>query len=122
MHGQTSRSSHPEVFLGKCILKTYSKLTKEHPCRSAMLINLQCNFIEITLWHGCSPVNLLRIFRIPFLKNTSGRLLLKIHEFLYLKDTKYQSYTNADLKICKFLCLFMKIICQSFTLKHLFLF
>ena len=35
-----------------------------------------CNFIEITLWHGCSPVNLLHIFRTPFPKNTSGWLLL----------------------------------------------
>ena len=28
------------------------------------------NFIEIVLRHGCSPVNLLDIFRTPFLKNT----------------------------------------------------
>ena len=28
-----------------------------------------------TLRHGCSPVSLLHIFRTPFLKNTSGRLL-----------------------------------------------
>ena len=35
------------------------------------------NFIEITLQHGCTPVNLLHIFRTPFLKNTSGGLLLK---------------------------------------------
>ena len=34
------------------------------------------NFIEIVLWHGCSPVNLLHIFRTPFSKNTSGGLLL----------------------------------------------
>ena len=34
------------------------------------------NFIEITLWHGCSPVNLLHIFRKPFLKDTSEWLLL----------------------------------------------
>ena len=40
------------------------------------LIELLCNFIEITLRHGCSPVNLLHIFRRPFFKNTSGRLLL----------------------------------------------
>ena len=33
-------------------------------------------FIEITLWHGYSPVNLLRIFRTLFPKNTSGWLLL----------------------------------------------
>ena len=34
-----------------------------------------CNFIEIALRHGCSPVNLLHIFRTPFPKNTSGWLL-----------------------------------------------
>ena len=37
---------------------------------------LFCNFIEITLWHGCSPVNLPHIFRTSFPKNTSGELLL----------------------------------------------
>ena len=37
---------------------------------------LQCNFIEIALWHGYSPVTLLRIFTTPFPKNTSGQLLL----------------------------------------------
>ena len=36
------------------------------------------NFIEITLWHGCSPVNLLHIFRTPFSKNTPGWLLLNL--------------------------------------------
>ena len=34
------------------------------------------NFIEIALWQGCSPINLLYIFRTPFPKNTSGGLLL----------------------------------------------
>ena len=33
---------------------------------------LQSNFIEITLWHERFPVNLLHLFRAPFLKNTSG--------------------------------------------------
>ena len=41
-----------------------------------ILIKLLCNFIEIPLRHGCSPVNLLHIFRIPFHKNTYGRLFL----------------------------------------------
>ena len=35
-----------------------------------------CNFIEIALWQGCSPVNLLHFFRTSFSKNTSGWLLL----------------------------------------------
>ena len=38
----------------------------------------KCDFIEIALWHGFSPVNLLHIFRTTFLKNISGWLLLSI--------------------------------------------
>ena len=51
---------------------------------SAFKTKLLCNFIEITLRHGCSPVYLLHIFRKPFPKNTSGELHL---DFLwgYLK-------------------------------------
>ena len=47
---------------------------EEHPCQSMTLIKLQSNFIEMTLRHGCSPVNLRHIFRTPFTKNTSGWL------------------------------------------------
>ena len=56
-------------------MKICSKFT-EDPCRDAISIKLQSNFIEITLRHGCSPVNLQHIFRTPFPKNTFGRLLL----------------------------------------------
>ena len=69
-------SSRPEVFLQKGVLKIWSKFTGEHPCRSATSIKSFCKFIEIALRHGCSPENLLHIFRTTFPKNTSGRLLL----------------------------------------------
>ena len=72
------RSSPPEVFLGKDVLKICSKFTGEHPCRSVISIKLLCNFIEIALRHGCSPVNLLHTFRTPFYKNTYGGLLLLV--------------------------------------------
>ena len=55
-------SSPPEVFLEKDVLITCSKFTRENPCRGVISIKLFCNFIEITLWHGCSPVHLLHIF------------------------------------------------------------
>ena len=72
------KSSHPEVFLGKGVLKICGIFTGTgvHPCRIAISIKLQSNFIEIALRHGCSLVNLLHIFRTPFLKNTSEWLLL----------------------------------------------
>ena len=57
----SNRSRPPGLFLRKGVLKTCSKFTVKN----------------LTLRHGCSPVNLLHIFRTPFHKNTSGRLLLK---------------------------------------------
>ena len=55
-----NRSSPPEVFC--------SKFTGEHLCRSVISIKLLCSFIENTLRHVCSPVNLMHIFRAPFFK------------------------------------------------------
>ena len=72
----TGRSSPPEVFLDKDVLKICSKFTGEYPCRSVISVKLLCNFIEITFRYGRSPVNLLHIFRTPFHKNTYGGLFL----------------------------------------------
>ena len=87
------RSSHPELLLGKGILKIYSKFIGANPCRSGISIKLQSNFIEIALRHGCSPVNLLHIFRTAFTKNNSGWLLLSfpkitlVHRKIFIKKT-----------------------------------
>ena len=61
------RSSRPEVFLRKGVLKI---------CRK-----FQCNFNKVAfqLRHGCSPVNLLHISRTPFPRKTFGCLLLNYH-------------------------------------------
>ena len=71
------RSSHPEVLLGKDVLKICSKFIGEHPCQSAISIILRSTFIEIALRLGCSPVNLLHIFRTPFPKNIFEGILCK---------------------------------------------
>ena len=65
------------MYLGKGVLKICSEFTGEDLCRSVIAIKLLCNFIEITLRHGCSPFNLLHIFRTLFPQDTSERLLLK---------------------------------------------
>ena len=64
------------VFLEEVVLKKCSKFTGEPPCQSEASIKLLSNFTEISLWHGCSPVNLLQIFRIRLTRSTSVRLLL----------------------------------------------
>ena len=81
------RSIHPEVFFEKDVQKICSKFTGENPCRGVISTKLLCNFIEITLRHECPPVNLLHIFRTPFIKNTSGRLLLfSVHNIISLSN------------------------------------
>ena len=74
---RNNRSSLPETFLRKGALKIYCKFTRELPYRSVISIKLLCNFIEITLRHGCSPINLMHIYKKSFPKKTTGGLLLK---------------------------------------------
>ena len=72
------------------VLKICSKFTGEHQCRRVISINLLYNFIEITLRHGCSSVNLLHISRTPFTKNTSEWFIHLINIlFRNLKPTRF---------------------------------
>ena len=105
---EISRSSRPEVFLVSGVLKIYSKFTGKHQCQSVISIKLLWNFIEITLRHGCSRVNLLHIFRIPFSKNTSGWLLLN-----QLTEAQLRRFFNCKkesmIKLLQFFLLFSAI-------------
>ena len=74
---QSGISSPPKVFLRKVVLILYNKFTGEHPCRSVISTKSLCIFIEITLRHGSSSVNLLSISRTPFPKNNFGKLPLE---------------------------------------------
>ena len=65
--------------------KRFSENTQQTYWRTLMpkcdfnRVTLQlCNFIETALRHGCSPTNLLHIFRTPFPRNTSRWLLLNV--------------------------------------------
>ena len=57
---------------------------------------MRSNFIEITLQHECSPVDLLQTFRTPFLKNTSKWLLLFIGNKKI--EMKFESYFFGHTK------------------------
>ena len=56
---------------------------------------MQINFIEIAVWHGCSPVNLLHIFSTPFPKNTSGW-----KKIMHFSPTKIESLLHEGWEVC----------------------
>ena len=91
------RSSRSEMFFRKVVLKICSKFTREQPSRSVIC---NCNFIEIALQHGCSPVDLLHIFRTLFLKNTSGRLLLIRCDTDFVFNGCFQTLNSHKSHIC----------------------
>ena len=72
------------------------------------------NFIEIALWHECSPVNLLHIFRAPFPKNTSGRLPLKFPK-IFKKEAIWPGKSIDDLHgfYSEFSDAFMTVVFQD---------
>ena len=78
--------------------------------------NMQSNFIEITVRHGCSPVNLLHIFRTPFSKNTSRWLLLNI----YKRNKK--TFYEESLHISIFFYVYIFISSISYKEAELFRF
>ena len=77
------------MFLGKGVLKIFSKFTGEHPCQGAISkkVALQLYGSRTLAW--CSPVNLLHIFRIPFPKNTTGVLLLIVQNIFYILEQSF---------------------------------
>ena len=53
-------------------------------------------FYKIELWHGCSPVNMLLIFRASFCKNTYEQLLLKFCE-IWWKNVKIDFISESGV-------------------------
>ena len=87
----------------KDVLKICNKVTGKHPCQSVISIKLLSNFIEIKLRHGCSPVNLLQIFKHPSLRaHLEGSFRIKkIGLQVWLFQLKLPSlwHLNSQLKL-----------------------
>ena len=94
------KSSPPEVFFGKHVLKICSIFTGEHSYRNVISIKFLCNFIEITLRRESSPVNLLLIFRKSFYNNTSGGLLLAFWKLITIIQVR--NLLSKPFNICSY--------------------
>ena len=87
------RSSHPQVFLWE----------GEHLCQSVISIKLQGTLLKSHFGMGVS-CKFLYIFRTPFLKNTSGWLLLNVfvkNSIRYFRSSRPEVFLGKSaLKIC----------------------
>ena len=74
------RSSHWRCFVKKGALINFVKSAKKHLCLR-LFFNEVTNLRSATLlkkrfWHRCFPANFAKFLRIPFVQNTSERLLI----------------------------------------------
>ena len=67
----------------------------------------KCSEAAVPSFHGCSPVNLLHIFRTPFPKNTFGWLLLNVPDKsvglrISLYEQIFPKENDKEMKFAKF--------------------
>ena len=72
------RSSHPEVFCKKGVLRNFAKLIGKYLCQSFFFNKVAglgpATLLKKRLWHRCFPVNFAKFLRTPFLTEYSGHL------------------------------------------------
>ena len=84
------RSSCPEVFYKKGVLRNLAKFTGKHLCQRLFFNKVAgCNLLKKSLWHRCFPVNFPKFLRTPFLQNSSGGCFCK------LQVNEKNSFTHA---------------------------
>ena len=75
---EINRSSRPEVFYKKGVLRNFAKFTGKHLCQSLRPATL----LKKRLWHRCFPVNFVKFLRTPFFTEHLWCLLLNKTETL----------------------------------------
>ena len=70
------RSSRPEMFCKKGILRNFPKFSGKHLCQGLFFNKVAGlrpgTLLKKRLWHRCFAVNFAKFLRIPFLQNTSS--------------------------------------------------
>ena len=96
------RSSPPEVFLGKGVLKICSKFTGEHPCRSLISIKLLCKkktFRGLLLFYAPWKHYFRRCKLVKLARN--GLIFLNFLCFYFMIDYILISYAFSQFSYIK---------------------
>ena len=83
------RSSRPDMFCKKGVLKNFAKFTAIHLCQSLFFNKVAdlrpTTLLKKRLWHRCFPVNFVKFLRTPFFNGTplccfwTEKLILSTH-------------------------------------------
>ena len=106
------RSSRPEVFCKKGVLKNFTKFTGKHLCQSLFFNKVAglrpATLLKKRLWHRCFPVNFVKFLRTPFYIEHLWRLLLT-----------FNMNTSLDLVLCTSLLPFLSVKVDAFFRAYL---
>ena len=84
MSVQVFRSSRPEVFCKKGVLRNFAKFTGKHLCQSLFFNKVaglrSATLLKKRLWHRCFPVNFAKFLGTPFFTEHLRWLLLRFSE------------------------------------------
>ena len=90
-NGKEKRSSCPELFYKKGVLKTFTKFTGKHLRQRVSFL------IKKRLWHRCFPMNFEKFLRAPFLTEHLRWLLLGKQGGKF--EVQIQMNDNEDLEL-----------------------
>ena len=80
------RSSRPEVFCNKDVLRNFAKFTGKHLCTSLFFDKVAvlrpAILLKKRLWHSCFPVNFAKFLRTPFFIEHLWWLLLMLEPWI----------------------------------------
>ena len=119
------RSSRPEVFCKKGVLRNFAKSTGKHLCQSLFFNKVAGlrpeTLLKKRLWHRCFPVNFAEFLRTPFIIKHVWWLLLHFAIYShFFPNPRELPTSNVSADKSDFHVLIKSKVSNKYTQRHLF--